>query len=402
MLEIILVVIGAGIGFKILFPFLALALAKHNLFFTLVEEGNAKIFMHNKAFKRVVMKYRGFYLDSRWNVKQSQRQKQMTVDEAKVATETENEARRNQGKKELPLWDGKEKRKQEKKLAGGGLVFVGFWPFYTVHTYKFRWQSVKEGKVVPREEELDYVFAKADVYSAKLLSAETIGMVPLDIELYLTIRVVNPYKALFRARQWLEFTVNRISPHIRQYIPVAKVEFADLIGKDQVPGSELFQFLEGSRKGLTAEEKKNLREDGHAEKDIEQKEQTGWGILRILRELYGIDITGIEFASITTVGKVYEEAAAKEWSAEMEKKKILIEASAEAEKIRIVAEAEAKKIRTVSAAIKEFGDIGLASKAMDTIKEASTKPGNWVIPSNLLDFLKIGDQSKGKKGGNKK
>lgn len=402
MMEIILVIIGAGIVFRALYPFLALALAKHNLFFTLVEEGNAKIIMYNKAFKRVVMQYTGFYLDHRWNVKQGLRRKQMTIEEARMVTEAENQKRMQEGKKALPAWDGKERRKPERKFMGGGLVFVGLWPFDTIHSYKFRWQSLKEGKVVSREEELDYVFAKADVYYAKLSSAETKGMVPLDIELYLTIRIVNPYRALFRARQWLEFAVNRISPHIRQYIPAKEVEFKELIGKDQLPGSELFQFLEGAGKGLAAEEKKHLREDGYPEKEIEQREQTGWGILRILRELYGIDITGIEFASINTVGKVYEEAAAKEWSAEMEKKKIVIEASAEAEKIDIIAKAEAGKIRTVSEAIKEYGDIGLASKAMDTIKEASTKPGNWVIPSNLLDFLKIGGQGKGKKGGRKK
>ena len=137
-------------------------------------------------------------------------------------------------------------------------------------------------------------------------------------------------------------------------------------------------------------------------------ELAGKGILWVLWEIFGVDIQSIEFASITTIGKEYETAAAKKWSAEREKERIEIEASADAKRIDIIAEAEAKKIKTVAEAITAQGEVGLALKAMDTIEKASAKPGNWMFfPSNLLSpladlFKKTGGQDKEKEGGDKK
>ena len=392
MTEIILMTIGGVIGLTVLSPYLARALAKQNLFFTLVKEGDGKAFLHNQAFEKAVIRYKGFRLDGRWNVIESNRRDRLTKEEAKAKGSA---------------WDGRKRRKEDKwwnKFFGGGLAYVGMWPFDTVHTYKFRWEAPKEGKPVAHDELLDYVFVKSSIYYAKLEGAETFGMVPLDIGLNLTIRVTNPYRALFRAHQWLEFAVSRLAPYIRQYIPATKKEFKEFVGVKQGPDSELFQFLGTSKEKFTVEQKKQLREQGHSEREIEDMELAGKGILWVLREIYGVDIQGIEFASIT-VGKEYETAQAKKWAAERDKERIEIEAAAEAKKIDIIAEAEARKIRTVSRAIQDYGEIGLASKAMDTIKEASTKPGNWIIPSNLLDALKIGGQGgqeKERKGGDKK
>ena len=393
-----IVAMVAGIFFVlfVLFSIMARALANHNLFFTLIREGEGKAFLHNQAFEKAVIRYKGFRLDGRWNVVESNRREQLTVKEVKAKG---------------GFWDGKKRRKEDRwwygllnKFMGGGLAWVGIWPFGTVYAYKFRWEALKDGKPTTHDELLDYVFVKSSVYYTKLEGAETFGMVPLDIGLNLTIRVTNPYRALFRAHQWLEFAVSRIAPYIRQYIPATKKEFKEFVGVKQGPDSELFQFLGTSKEKFTVEQKKQLREQGHSEREIEDMELAGKGILWVLREIYGVDIQGIEFASIT-VGKEYETAQAKKWAAERDKERIEIEAAAEAKKIDIIAEAEARKIRTVAQAIKDFGEIGLASKAMDTIKEASTKAGNWIIPSNLLDALRIGGQGgreKKREGGDKK
>jgi len=52
-----------------------------------------------------------------------------------------------------------------------------------------------------------------------------------------------PYKVLFRAHQWLEFTVNRIGPYIRQFVATKK--FEELVAEKQAmfQGNPLFDFL---------------------------------------------------------------------------------------------------------------------------------------------------------------
>lgn len=393
MITTILLTVASLFGLFLLFALLALSLARHNMFFTLVEEGKIKVILHNKAFKRAIMKYEGFYLDKRWNVVPSQRRERLTKKQAQDKGYT---------------WDGIKRRKEDMlwyriwtKLMGGGLVFVGIWPFDTVYIYKFRWLAPKLKEDALHDELLDYVFAKSAIYKAELEKVETKGMVPLNIVMFLTIRVTNPYRALFRTNQWLEFSTNRLLPYIRQYIPTKDIEFEKLIGETQLSDGPLFQFLKGSEfhKKFTPEEKKHMQDDGLTDKQIEDAEHKGKGILWDLKEIYGVDIQGIEFKEISTAGEVYETAAAKKWSAEREKEKITIEAEADAKKIRTIAEAEADRIKTVAKAIQDSGEAGLVAKVTDTIKDSAAKLPNLVIlPSNfnLLDlFKRLGGKDEG-------
>ncbi len=68
--------LGIYIGFGtvsltlIIFGVIALIyfLAKHNIFFTLVQEGRAKVILRFKKFRKAVMAYKGYALDEEWNV----------------------------------------------------------------------------------------------------------------------------------------------------------------------------------------------------------------------------------------------------------------------------------------------------------------------------------------------
>jgi len=391
MMSILLMLVGNLFGFLVLFPFMARALARHNAFFTFIEEGTFKVFLHNKAFKRGVLRYHGFFVDERWNIKQDRRRKQSTPQEV---SNWGGEERR--GKKEEQWWQRLWGRYYWNKLMGGGLVGVGLWPFDAVHEYEFRWVAPKEGKDELHRKILDYAFAKTGIYTVEIKGAEAKGMVPLDMKLRLTIRLVNLYKPLFRCHQWLEFVTSRLGSYVREFVPATGLEFEELIKVKQLPGGPLFEFLRG-KGALTDEEKQFYREDGYSESAINSLEKAGGGILAILKEAFGIAVEGIEFVSINSVDRVYETAAAKEWSARQEEKAIKVLASAEAKKIDIIAKAEARKVRKISKAIKDYGDIGLASKGMETLKEASPKWG-WIIPSDLLGFFKkIGGQEGGGK-----
>jgi regulator of protease activity HflC (stomatin/prohibitin superfamily) len=379
----ILMALGGLLVFFLLFSLMALSLARHNLFFTLVEEGKIKVILHNKVFKKAIMRYMGFHLDKNQNVVQNLRREKLTFEEA-----------RQKGYK----WDGAKRRKEDKRwygywllfckfyksLMGGGLAFVGLWPFYTVHTYQFRWWSLKDGKPTEHDELLDYVYAKSESYWAELKASQTAGMIPLNVELVLTIRVVNPYKSLFRTHQWLEFAISRLDPYIRQYIPYSELKFEDLIKVKQGPDSPLFVFLGTSKVKLTSEEKQLLRNEGRSEREIEAKEMADKGILWILWEVFGVDIQSIEFRSITTTDKEYEKAYTQKALAEQEKAKTIIQAEGQAQAMNTITEAKKKGIEEVSSAIEKHGEVGLAYKMMETIEESSQKPGNWILSIDSL------------------
>ena len=354
----LLLVTGTLFGLFLLFTLLARALGRHNLFYTLNKEGNAKVVVHNEAFASAIMNYAGFYFDKRWNVIQGKRREKLTLAEAQAKGYT---------------WDGKKRRREDRfyrYFIGGGLEWIGLWPFFMIFTCRFRWMSLVEGKEVAHDELLDYIYLKAATYVATIEGAETDGMVPLDVKLYLTIRIINPYKALFRAHQWLEFTVNRIGPYIRQFVATKK--FEDLVAEKQAmfPGNPLFDFLR-MKEELTEKDIRYLETDGYSEKAIGDLKRSGKGILGILKEIYGVDIIGIEFKSFTPAGvgrEDYEKSAAKGWLA-----------GKDAEKIKILAEAEKGRIDVIYSAVKKYGDLGLFIQATETIKEAGKGPSNLVI-----------------------
>jgi regulator of protease activity HflC (stomatin/prohibitin superfamily) len=158
------------------------------LMFTVVKEGTAKAVVRMGGFHKIIMAWKGFELDEEWNVK--------PVEEV--------------GKKlHLP----------------GGLRFVGIWPLDKVYTYKFRWRGIEiveaREKVEFREKTIDYILVKPDVYWTKIEAAETAPpeRIPLDIEFLVTARVINPYKALFKAPpNWLENLLSRLNALFRDWV----------------------------------------------------------------------------------------------------------------------------------------------------------------------------------------
>jgi len=233
--------------------------------FTKVEEGTAKAIVRLGAFRKIVMAWKDYELDEEWNVK--------PVSEI--------------GKKlHLP----------------GGLRFVGFWPLDKVYTYKFRWRGIElveaKEKVEFREKTIDYILVKPDVYWTKIEAAETMPpeRIPLDIEFLVTARVINPYKALFKAPpNWLENVLSRLNALFRDWVATKSLDEILAIRK------------EGPQK--------LWREIGTS--DLIQKVfKEEWGIL--------IEENGIQIRDVK-LPREYAEAAAREKQMELEAKGIAAE-----------------------------------------------------------------------------
>jgi len=354
MKEILLgVYIGSGIiGLAItIFALIVLLyfLAKNNLFFTFAEEGTAKAILKFGRFHRVIMTYKGYGLDTEWTV----RNKENEVDENGniIYHEDVKDSQGNIIYHQGDLVKGKTgttlKLRPKPWSRLGGLRWVGIPLIHSIYKYNFRWTSFEQGeeegkliqKIIHHEEKIDYILVQDDIYYSFVKEAETEGMVPVDLNLLLTIRIVNPYKALFRVQNWLEATQNLLKPALRGFI--SGKSFEDLIKKKEEVEREADEFLIESKT------------DDYLERD------------------YGVRLKKVGVVLIDPAGdrgETYVAAATKGWEADKEKIRI--------EKL---ADAEVERLDRVYSKIQSYGNEGLFIRATEAIEEAGRGPSNLVI-----------------------
>jgi hypothetical protein len=319
-------------------------LAKHDLFWTFVEEATAKAIMKFNASPKIIMQYENCELDNNGDV---------------------------------VLRDSK---KPKRKSLFGGLKWVGIPGIYSVYAYRFTWATVKpqekeEKQIERRGETIKHIFVKDYVYLAEIKGAETASLVPLDVSFLVTTRVINPYKALFRVHDWVNVIVSRIEAYFRQF--VSGIEYEDLIAQSQQMGGQIMAAL-----GKT----------GMLEFDEELPDGTTKHRLGKFLEDYGIKVKNIEMRDIDPVGenkKIIMEAATRKWVADRD----LLQ-------ISILADAESQRIDKVYTKIKEHGEEGLAIRMLESIDKAGEKPGNWIVPFGSAQQL-IQSMFKPKNGGDK-
>lgn len=279
-------------------------LAPSNHFFTFVKEGTAKFIVRGDKFEKCLIQWEGwtFVYDKahpdKWNV-----------------------------------------IKGDEKHFFGGLRFYGLWPLFDAYIYKFRWSGItEEGNVQRREEWLDYVLLKDDVYWCKVDKCEDKNLLPLEIELLLTIRVKNPYKACFAIQNWLETVINRTKPFIRTHI--TQKSYDEWIGTRKALGKELMRKLY---------------------------------LVKLLKEFddsYGIEVKRVEVKEINPP-EGYREKTLAPYLAELDKKAVIIQAEGERQAAITKAEGERKRIETVFEGIQHFGDLGRLVRALEAVEKSS-------------------------------
>ncbi len=313
LLGIILGIVGMTIvGFVLIYFWWA----PNNLFFTFIREGTAKVVVRAHQFRKAFIQFKGFVIDG----------PKKTVNVVSV-----------------------DEKHQENDKWYGGLRFYGFWPVWDIFTYKFEWIGVKEnGEFDPHPKEtLDYIILKDDVYGCRVEKAEDEELMPLDIKLTLTVRIINPYKALFVVENWYETMMNRVRPYVRDFVTT------DTYAK----------FI-----------KDNLRIGEGITKRLEKE-----GILNELLDRYGIDIRKIEVNAIDPVEEFRKVVMAKVLALR-EKDRIITEAGAEKQKLEIVAEGEANRIKRVYEEIERYGGLGKLIRLLEAIEKSPGQGAKWIIP----------------------
>lgn len=296
-----LVVFGVlGIGGFLLIYFW---LAPKNRWFTFVKEGTAKFVVKGDKFEKCLIQWEKWTFDykekhpNKWNA--------ISGDE---------------------------------RYLFGGLRFYGLWPLFDIHIYKFRWSGVtEEGKIQHKEEWLDFILLKDDVYWCEIEQCEDKNLFPLDLELLLTIRVKNPYKAHFAIQNWLETVINRMKPFIRGYI--TQKTYEEWITIRDSLGEELRKMLDTV------------------------------GLLKEFDDWYGVEVKKVEVKEINPP-EGYREKTIAPYLAELDRKAMVVRATGEKEAIVQKAEGEKSRIETVYAEIQKFGDLGKLTRALEAMEKS--------------------------------
>lgn len=198
----------------IFFLLLALALAKINIFFTIVPEGTAKVVTKGNVFERIIFSWQSHFMDSSGNI----------YDTEKFNSVSDG------------IWEGKEgtdfagKKVKEQKVKGrvfGGIFWVGVWPFYKIHTYNLRWTDIHQDesggfKIRSHEENnRDYIMLKPALYAIEVKEAETKPpeRIRTTVKVLITMRITNPYNFLFVAPPTpLEEIIAKVSVLVREKV----------------------------------------------------------------------------------------------------------------------------------------------------------------------------------------
>ncbi len=298
-------------------------LAKKDLFFTFVPEGEAKLVVRGDSYVETLMSLRGHHIDP------------ITRDVV-------------EGEADLP-WLARR----------WGIYWVGIAPFYKVHEKNQKWASYEQrqegGQVVyvavPVEKTVKSVLVRDDVYVVTIPAAETNEQIPLNVTYTFKARSVNPYKTIFMVQHWLEAVNARIGQGGREYI-----------------GDRSYENLTKGRKIDNEETPSEEREF--------QSWLTGLGVIRKIKDEFGIEISDIGIVSIapaSDLARDFIQASTKIYVAEQNKQAQIKAAEGESASIDIRAEM-----------IKKHGEIGELIVNNDTARAMAQGPSNIVVGSDIL------------------
>jgi hypothetical protein len=317
-----ILIIGLGLILTLVMDFFLIYLwwAPNNLFFTFVKEGTVKTVVKGHKFYKALVQFKGYRL--------------------------------NNPKTMVAVVRG-----VDKKHWFGGLRYYGLWPVMDIFVYPFQWTGITEGgKLEPHEIEwLDYIYVKDDIYGFEVLEAEDKELMPLNIILTFTVRIINPYKALFVIENWYETLINRSRPYVRDFLTTGT--YREFIADPQRIGIGISQRLEEEE------------------------------ILKELKGRYGIDIRKIEVNAINPANKEFRDATMEKVLAERKKEAVIVQAEAEKRRLEIVAEGEKGRIDTEYGAVEKFGFLGEKVRSLEALEKSPGKGSKVVvIPADLVSL----------------
>lgn len=377
------------------FAFLVYLAAQDKKFFTAPREGTAEFVMEGNRVRRMIAVWKGHH--------------QLGLDEATTRSRNvvDPALRPNPIIEQYQIVPGEPTHGLLYYLnplnwmeSSLGIYWVGLWPFIKTYLYDFIWTEEKvtdDGKIVPHTRraikkggtedggqtpfvkinDTNYFFIANDV--------KTIDGVPLKFVLLVTVRVENPYKALFSGADWLERTggaINNMTMRcvgVRTYKEVTENKPAKL---------EIFDE-NGIKTGLltkTLEEFLVILGDGSPD-DVQGKDVDlliAYGVRIMAAKIHSFDFADDDAA------KQYRTATTQKYVAEQEGLGEQAKATGQAAAIHTLADAEAYRVNTSYAPIAgDDKDARMKIRQLEALEKSGDKGGNTiVIPDDVLGLAR--------------
>ncbi|HEX9722458.1 MAG TPA: SPFH domain-containing protein [Candidatus Paceibacterota bacterium] len=331
-------------------------LAEQNKGFTFVNEGSMKFITLGGEVAGEIMQFEGKHLDGDGNIKDN------------------NPGERYPGRYRMLFgahWF-------ENPLVNAKKIFG----------YDWRRSVVDEhGNIRELSGEVDYVPLARDVYWCEIKEAEAKDLVPLDIQLLLTVQIINPFKALFRtgARPgvWLQVIIARIAAESRNVVTYRSHD--DWITHTDAMGDAFTKILQGWRyQGEKGEE--SLVETN--EKDLFKVE---------FEEIYGVAIPELSVYRVDPSGN-YRQLTTQRTEANIQAQVDIRRAEGKADALRTEAKGQADALKSVTEAM-EGSSSGHLYQVLDTIR--NSQPGAAVQAMFIPGFSDmLGSAMRGAETGN--
>jgi len=185
---------------------------KRDICFTFVLEGFGKIFLCNGGVVDIFINHKTRKMDDGFNIDDPNDPldpvaTKGVVPPALPATTLKDKAGRFFGHILRP------------RRIMGSFYFYGIYPFSDIYIHHFKWRTVEsDGTVKSRDEYLPHFLVKDYSYFIMVDGLEDKDLVPLHVELVVTLRVANPYKSHFNVQDWLDTITARTKGALRNAI----------------------------------------------------------------------------------------------------------------------------------------------------------------------------------------
>jgi hypothetical protein len=265
-----------------------------------------------------------------------------------------------------------------------GIYWASPNPFYHIYRYDFVWTEEEQdaqGNIIPRarratkeagtEGQTPYIRLNDANYFFFVNNVKTKGNVPLKFTLLVTLRIKNPYKALFLGEDWLLRTGGAISDMTIRYAGALEYEEVNA----SAPAKLTFMVGGKSRKrSYTLEQLILMLGDGEID------DFTGHDLLTD----YGVEIVALKRSSFTfadaTAEQAFSDAAAKRYVGKQEGLADQDKAVGEAAAVRTRADAEEYRLN------KTYGPVAgndvekrMKIRQLEALERAGAQGGATVV-----------------------
>jgi len=302
----------AAIAIVVFFAFLVLYFiwAKYDILTCNVNEGYCKVIVVGDKFQGIIFNHKGKAMDKNWEV----------VDE-----------------------NSPDAYYKDKSILGMHLIWPLFFGKVYAHILAWRKYDFLKKTPIDRRELLTQTSLMAYPFYIETLQAEDKDRAPLDLFTVVTMRIVNPYKALFKiTTEWIEVATPKIQSTYVAYIKLHS--FQEMLENVKALGESIF----------------------------DEMKQPG-GVFEELRDIYGVEIISIDVIEIIGGDKDMQAAIKANAIAKSEKEAVITNAEAAAKKKIIESEAEMQARANKTAGVFMSLISGRTGLSEDKIKECMTE-----------------------------